>query len=184
MRSITCIRGPSSRIFSRELQRWTQRDQRAPERQARSVRPRTARRATSAQARAVRRAARSDRNQFASVNHGHPSVAATPRPGELTARAWFTQEGRRLPVPLGADSNEIRCQASYRRKRDAYGDQIPHGSQDRSHAEDRDQSRPPRMNLRRSQGKAGIETHDRTRTQDGIQGPDGNKIRDHARIET
>lgn len=41
--------------------------------------------ATSVQSR-HEQAARSDRSQFASVNHGHPNVAATPRPGAFNDR--------------------------------------------------------------------------------------------------
>jgi hypothetical protein len=80
--------------------------------------------------------ARSDRNQFASENHGRPSVVATARPGEFKGpgQSVHLRTHRQL-----AHGKQIRSQAS-QRTCGAYGRQNWHRAQSRDAARAQDGS--------------------------------------------
>ena len=79
---------------------------------ARTVRTRTAHWATSVQEQHVSEA-RSDRNQFASVNHGRPSVVATARPGEFKGPG-VVQTKASAADRIGSSHTETRSAATPR----------------------------------------------------------------------
>jgi hypothetical protein len=90
--------------------------------------------------------ARQDRSQFASVNHGRPTVMASPRPGEFRASGAARPAGGQPMAPRGAThmpSNNARFEHSG-----------PGGSNARPSTPSRAATPSPNRNFERPQAKA------------------------------
>jgi hypothetical protein len=88
-------------------------------------------------------AARADRNQFASVNHGHPAVVATPRPGEFKG-AGVVQAKASASERLNSSRSESRSAAN------------PH-TESSVRAESRTAARPSAESTTRTESKSRTE---------------------------
>ena len=69
-------------------------------------------------------AARQDRSQFASVNHGHPAVAATPKPGDFKGNGVVRSSG--APAANNAKTPARPNEAAHNAKTPAHPNETAH----------------------------------------------------------